>query len=358
MSKRYTLLLYFVSALFFSLFIMLCYYSRLATDDYYFISDVRKNGIITGVISQYMEWCGRYAATFLMDLIYWLNDVDQDLYFFFPLTSGFLLVTGLFSLLNAISFQLQLNLSFQSKLIASFFFTILLFFLSIDIGETWMWYCSLSSYLWSVIAFVWGCAFLFGRYHRFISILFASICFLYVGGSSEVYSVIYGVLILLLLIFRYKQAVDFTTFLRDSLNRKILIIYLIFGLAFFVFLIAPGNYLRDQLFPEHHLGNALFITAKSIVKFSVLYLPFRLVYILAFAVPFILIGKQAAKSDTDPEISFRKFFKYSTLLFLGSALLFFLLVGYVMVETGPPRLWFVLSFLFTSYIVALYFYYG
>ena len=35
-------------------------------DDYYFIWDVRNHGILAGVTSQYMEWCGRFAATFAM----------------------------------------------------------------------------------------------------------------------------------------------------------------------------------------------------------------------------------------------------------------------------------------------------
>jgi hypothetical protein len=136
-----------------------------------------------------------------------------------------------------------------------------------------------------------------------------------------------------------------------------LIPYCIFGIAFIIFLIAPGNYLRDQLFPEHHIGNTLFITAKSIIKFTVLYIPFRLVYVIAFAIPFLVVGN-LFYSKSSITLPFSLFFKRASILFLSLTLLFFFIVAYVMVETGPPRIWFILSFLFSSYSASVCFYAG
>lgn len=357
MSKRYTLLLSFVCLLFFSLYALLCYYSRLATDDYFFISDVRSHGVITGVISQYMEWCGRYAATFVMDVLFHFLDVSRKWYFLWPAFTMLLLLMGVYNLAGSLAFQFKVSADKKTKALLSVCFVILLFFSSVDIGETWMWYCDLTSYLWSVIAFIWACSFIFGNYKKYFSIIFSSLCFIYAGGSSEVYSVIYGVILLLFMIYQYKQYDNFELFLEDPFIKRLFIPYAIFAAAFFVFLVAPGNYLRDQLFPEHHIGNALFITCKSIIKFAVLYVPFRLVYVIAFAVPFIVAGNMLS-TNNKTAISFQQFFKYTTILFLSLALLFFLLVAYVMVETGPPRLWFILSFLFSSYVTALCFYAG
>src|SRR4051812_46034594 len=110
MSKRYTLLLSSVLLLFVLLYAMLCFYSRLATDDYYFIWDVRNHGIVTGVTSQYMAWCGRFSATFFMDLFYKLFDIDQSSYFLLPLTSFILLVTGIYYLLGNLLKQYDISI--------------------------------------------------------------------------------------------------------------------------------------------------------------------------------------------------------------------------------------------------------
>ncbi|CAN5431121.1 hypothetical protein BH10BAC1_BH10BAC1_14990 [soil metagenome] len=124
MSKRYSLLLAFVLGLFCCLLLMLCYFNRLATDDYFFISDVRHHGVIVGVTSQYMEWCGRYAATFAMDVIYKAFDVNYAYYSIFPFISALLLFCGLYFLSN----KLLAQIAKQQRLLAAGSFTALLFF--------------------------------------------------------------------------------------------------------------------------------------------------------------------------------------------------------------------------------------
>jgi hypothetical protein len=337
---------------------MLAFFSRLATDDFYFIWDVRTNGIIGSTISQYMGWCGRYAATFITDVFYKFCGTDQTWYFLWPLGSFILLISGTFQLIRSASSCYGFILTGRTKFILSVMFCALLFFLSVDIGETWLWYCSISSYLLSVTAFIWGSAFLLADQKNKLALPLACFSFIYVGGSSEVFSVVYGVMIALFLAFRYKRVLNMREFINDPLNRRILIAYAALGIAFLIFLIAPGNYLRDQHFPEHQVGKALFITCKSIVKFGILYLPFRLIYILAFALPFVIAGNEIRKSHTGLTFSFRKFFIRTSILFLSFTLFFFLLVAYVMVETGPPRLWFMLAFLFSLYCAAICFYAG
>jgi len=154
MSQSYSKQLTFILALFVCLLLMLCYFNRLATDDYYFIWDVRHNGILGSVHSQYMEWCGRFAATFAMDIIYKCFDIQHSYYMLFPLLSAVLLSAGIYFLLGNLSSKISIALTKSQKLIVSSSFTALLFFLSIDIGESWFWFCGLSSYLWSIIAFV------------------------------------------------------------------------------------------------------------------------------------------------------------------------------------------------------------
>lgn len=355
MSKRYTLLLSSVLLLFVLLCVLLCWYSRLATDDFYFIWDVRHHGIIKGVTSQYMEWCGRFAATFLMDVIYKWGDTDQTWYFLFPLSSFLLLITGIYRLITNTLLRLSLQLRPLQRGLLALSFTALLFFLSSDIAETWFWYCSLSSYLWSIIAFVWGTAMLLSKKHPRLTALLAAVCFIYAGGASEVYSVLYGVTGLALLCMRYRETAGFSAFVENSFNRRLLLLLIILAISFLLFLVAPGNYLRDELFPEHQFFYSFFITAKSIVKFFIFYLPSRLAGIAAFAIPFAVTG-QSVKAA--PVVPLKKIIIRSTLALAFLLLLFFFIVAYVMVETGPPRIWFILSFFLAVYFSVISFYAG
>lgn len=336
---------------------MLCYFNRLATDDYYFIWDVRNHGIITGVISQYMEWCGRFAATFAMDIFYKVFDINYAFYSFFPILSALLIAAGIYFLLGNCSKALSLSFTKTQRLFSAASFTALLFFLSVDIGESWFWFCSQSSYMWSIIAFIWGLVFLSNSKHAVFSTITALFCFIYVGGSIEVFSVIFGLFFTINLILKYCNTKNIRSFL--STNKKALIVYFGLAISFIIFLIAPGNYLRDGLFPEHQFWYSFFITAKSFVKFGILYLPFKLTYILVFATPFLILGNTVKSNEIKLfKYSFKTFFWRLSLVFFLVLFLFFFIVAYVMVETGPPRMWFFVSFLLSVYCCILFFYAG
>src|SRR4051812_27528057 len=111
MSKKYSLLLSFLVLLFVTLFCMLSYYSRLATDDYYFIWDIRNHGIWKSLSTEYMIWSGRFSGGFVADLIYKSFDVNQKYYILYPLFTLLLLLGGTFTAVGNISsyFNLKIN---------------------------------------------------------------------------------------------------------------------------------------------------------------------------------------------------------------------------------------------------------
>ena len=359
MSKRYSLLLSFVLVLFACLFVMLSYFNRLATDDFYFIWDVKNHGILIGVISQYMEWCGRFAATFFMDIFYKWFGLNHKYYSFLAPLSALLLLAGTYTFLKNIFARISFSFPSAQRFLLSASFTALIFFLSVDTGESWFWFCSFSSYLWSIIAFVWGMAFLLSTKSPFLSCFAAILCFIYIGGASEVYTAMYGLFLTILIIYNFRKAVNLKTFLGSSFNKKLLVVYAFLGISFIIFLMAPGNYMRDGLFPERHFFYSFFITAKSFVKFAIFYFPFKLLYIVVFAFPFVLSGKAAAAMNPNfCSLSFRTFFYKLSIYFTSFLFIFFFLVAYVMVETGPPRIWFLISFVFSVYCCILCFYAG
>src|ERR1035437_855512 len=169
MSKRYTLVLSLLLSLFILLYVMLSYYSRLATDDYYFIWDVKQTGIWQSLYLHYMEWSGRFSAGLMADVFYKYFGINQAYYTFYPLLSLILLVSGLYMALSNIAKCFNQIVSKLQILLATLLFTALFFFLSFDIGESWFWYCSLCTYLWSIIFFIWGVSAIFSRRSNFIT---------------------------------------------------------------------------------------------------------------------------------------------------------------------------------------------
>lgn len=354
MSKRYTFLLYLCFLLFAILYIFLSFHSRLATDDYYFIADSKKHGLLEQVGFQYMHWTGRYTATLAMNVFYNLWGLDQLPYTSLPLISILLLFLGAFLLTKKLSLQFSLQLELKERFILSCSFVIMLFFLSYDIGESWFWYCGYSSYLWSIIALLWGTYFLMHKQKQVITGILAAFCFIYIGAASELYAAIIGFIYTLIVI---KIMRSNKTNLSLQHKWKIYSTYIFLGIAFLIMLLAPGNYLRDQLFPEHSFSGSLVITVKSLIKLFLIYLPSKLPYLLALGVPLLLIGMEIGKRKAAIG-SFRSSAKKTSIFTAIILLLFFWLTAFVMMETGPARVLFFASFIISIYISSLFFLLG
>ncbi|MBN8697115.1 MAG: hypothetical protein J0L87_11360 [Bacteroidetes bacterium] len=354
MSKRYTSLLYLCFLLFAILFIFLSAHSRLATDDYYFIADSQKHGLFEQVEFQYMHWTGRYTATLAMNVFYNLWGLDQLPYTSLPLISILLLFLGAFLLTEKLSLQFSLQLELKERFILSCSFVIMLFFLSYDIGESWFWYCGYSSYLWSIIALLWGTYFLMHKQKQVITGILAAFCFIYIGAASELYAAIIGFIYTLIVIKIMRSG---NTNLSLQHKWKIYSTYIFLGIAFLIMLLAPGNYLRDQLFPEHSFPESLMITARSLIKLFLVYLPSKLPYLLALGVPLLLVGMKIGKQKT-VKGSFRSSAKKISIFTAIILLLFFWLTAFIMMETGPARVLFFASFIISIYTGSLFFLLG
>lgn len=351
MRKVYAVSLSVVCVLFLLLFIMLSYNSRLATDDYYFIGDLKNHGLFEQVYFQYMNWTGRYSATFSTNVLYNIFGLNQIYYNVLPIASLIIIIGGIWLLYKNLFIFLNVKLSSYNVLIFSILTATFLFFLSYDIGETWFWYCSFSSYLWSISAFIWGVACVLSLQHNYFTSILSIICFVYIGGASELYNSI--ILLFFIVAIYYRKVFP------EKIFKNIIIAFVAFLVAFMILIIAPGNYLRDGLFPEHNFIYSFYIVLKSVVKFFVMYLPSRVIYLICFIPVFIAFGQYIKNKISSPfSIPFKKFFVIISIFFIAILLTYFYLVAFVMVETGPPRVMFLVSFLFTCYLVVISIYAG
>ncbi len=351
MRRPYTIGLSIILLLFISLFFILSFNMRLASDDYFFIWDVKTHGIMESVYLQYIQWCGRYFAVFLYDVFYWLFETKQIYYSILSIAFFILIIIGIFRLLSVTAKQFNFQLTRPNLFLASLSFTSLLFFLSFDIGETWFWYCSMSSYLWSIISFVWGISFLISNKNNVFTYIGIILSFIYCGGSSEVYSVIYGLLLCVLFVLQWKRNKGVVNFVKLSFNKKLIVSMLSLSFSFFVVLIAKGNYSRATQFPDPTILTTLLLTGRMILKLFGWFLPQKLLFIFVFFIPFLLLGKSFNKGEKISFIIFLKSIKNSVILLLISMVLVFAMIAIIMSQSGEYRVWFIISFLVCSFMV-------
>lgn len=357
MKKKY-LYLYSISlVLFLSLILMLCWYFRLSTDDYYYLSEIENKGIQHIITYSYFKWSGRFAACAVMNSLLSLLQAHERYFFLIPLGTFILLISGVHVLINrlAVLYSIKINLLFRLVLTVSF--VALLFFMSFDIGETWFWCSSTGCYVFNILALIWGLYFLLCPKSTVLTLSGIIICFVFIGGSAEVYAFFFWLLSAGFIFYRYKNTVD--EFFQNPFHKKLVLACVALTISFIILILAPGNYLRNQLLPPHRFFFSFFIAGKSIIKFFIFYLPVRMHYLLLFSIPFFFAGSAFRESNEKKfRPDFTSFFKRLTLFFIVFLGLFSYLTAYLMSETGPARLWFLVTFLFSVYCCLLSFYGG
>lgn len=355
MSKRYTLLLYTAFLLFVLLFLLLCFHSRLATDDYYTIWSVKNNGILNNVKIIYDNWLGRYTAVLFNSVVFGVFKTNQLYYYFLPLFSYLLLLIAVFLIFRELKQKMLFELTTQTLFIFSGLFTILFFFLTFDIGETWFWYCSLSSYLLSIIAFLFGLFFILKSNKTILSLIGTLICFLYVGGASEVYSSIFIALFLVAILYRIKKRSEFGQFIKSRINQKLMVAFFTLLLSFIITLSSPGNLIKETFNPDFDFPIFLYYFLRMTGKLLFWFFPQKILYIIAFAVPFIVLGNYFKNRSFNFQINFSAGLKILTIVLLAAIFIVFISIAGLIQQSGEYRVWTILSFLLTIYFCYLFF---
>jgi hypothetical protein len=345
--------------LFLGLFILLCWYFRISTDDFFYLSEVQRIGIFKTVYNYYFKWSGRYATFTVQSIIFKILYNHIAYFFLFPLLSFILFVWGIYKNMEQLSLHCNFAISAFTRWVLSLSFIALLFFLSVDIGENWFWCSCISCYLFSIIAVTWGIFFIVHPAGNLFHYSAICGCFIFIGGSCEVYAPVFLIILAFLLYMRYRQSLSFSVFIQHTIHKKLLTAFIFMSISYFLLLIAPGNFCRDQLFPKHQFLFSFFITAKSLVKFFILFVPSHLHYLLAFSTVFYITGNDFKENcQCTFKMEFVEFVKKTSLFFLLFVLFYFYMVAYIMSETGPARIWFLVSFVFCVWCCSVSFYAG
>ncbi|HRG37605.1 MAG TPA: DUF6056 family protein [Bacteroidia bacterium] len=373
MNNKYFKRFSYVLLLFLILLSILCFCFRISTDDYFYIAEVERIGVIKIITSAYLKWSGRFAASAVMNTFFKILHDTPHYFFLIPLATFIFLIIGIYRVINALFNYYHIEYSLFKKWVLSASFMMLLFFLSVNIGETWFWCSSIGCYLYSVVAFVWGLGFILQGKTNLLTYAGIACCFVFIGGSTEVFSSVFLLIIFSVLLYYYRTFCSaaavtmadknnrsvFIQFKQHPTLQKLLFAFIFLSLGLIILIVAPGNYVRDQLFPSHRFFFSFLVTAKSFVKFFIFYVPHHLHVLLAFATLFLVAGGEIRKqTNMQLNLPFPVFFKRTTGMFVLTLGVFFYLVAYIMSETGPARIWFMASFLFAAYSCVISFYAG
>ena len=231
--------------LFVFLFVVLSYYNRIASDDFYSIALLRDKGILGGVTYTYNTWTGRWAACFLNLFLIRFYALNHFL-FVYGITIFILFVFSVKRLLHNLIELFQVNsLSFWKELNLAVFIVSAIFYCSIKIDETWFFLSSTCVYLISMLFFMLGTSALIARKTGVFNTLILIISFAYIGGSCEPFALI-NLLFLMLLIFLNDFAVLKIDLPKKQFAKSLILAFVICMASFVILYMADGNRVREQ----------------------------------------------------------------------------------------------------------------
>ncbi len=266
--------------IFIILYIILSINNRIAHDDYYSIYTVNKIGVIDSVIYQYNDWCTRYISVFVSFSVAGLLQYKYTL-FIYNILLLTLFITAIYysiyahrKLLNKSTPNDKLQiLNYATFIVSAIFYT------SFNIGETWFWLSSNSTYLLSVIMLFFAFAFIFNAKKNIINKIIIILASLFIGGSNGALSVIlFFVIFVLFFFYKYKKP-------NKIIANKLLLSFVSLLISFTLLYLGNGNNVRGAFFNQISVFESFILNIKMTAIILLFRVPNILIYVLLFTIP-------------------------------------------------------------------------
>ena len=238
-----------LAAVFVIFYLTISYFNRAASDDIYSLLLLKKSGSFPLFVDYMKHWSGRWGS--LLYLIFYLNfykGLDSFHVFIFlnHLLTIFILIFSISKLLKFTSnVVLTQNLGLTQRISLSVVLISSFYFFTFQVSETWWWFCSSFVYLQGIAFLLLGSATLLTPHKSFLHYIIIIISFLYLGSSSEIYTIVIGVFLVLVITMNRKRLPEFLHRMKSANSYKAICLALIcFTLSGSVCLFAPGNFNR------------------------------------------------------------------------------------------------------------------
>lgn len=262
-------------------YIFISFYCEPVADDFYYANRAQNNSAFNVLISDYMNWSGRYSASVTGTF----NPIVFNSF------TGYKLIPILFIVLNILSFFGFIHCLSNGKLkksesiICSLLFTLLFLNNMPIISEGLYWYSGSITYFFGCILFVnvltLLISFLNQKYmlkNKMIHLIILFFMLFITMGYNEI------LIIAIMLFF----SIMMLTVILKKLQHSRIILYLSIACIIFaaIVLLAPGNFARDDLFSgNYNLWNSLIMSFFQTVRFFFIWvssLPLLLLSILYY----------------------------------------------------------------------------
>lgn len=266
------------NVIFIALYVILASNNRIAHDDYYSIYIVNKLGIIDSVIYQYDNWCTRYISVFLSFTISSLLKYKYTLFIYNILLLQLFIISIYYSL-NACKKLLNESVRNDKLQILNYsvFFVSAIFYSSFNIGETWFWLSSTSTYLLSVIMLFFAFSFIFNNKKNMANKVSITLVSVFIGGSNGTLSLLL-LLVLFVLFLLYQQK-------NKLIANKLLLSFVCVLISFVILYLGNGNNIRSSSFNSISVLDSFILNIKTTAIILFMRVPSILIYILLFILP-------------------------------------------------------------------------
>jgi hypothetical protein len=301
-SDKLLYILYFTVIIsFYSMYIWITLYYKLAADDYSIISLIKQNGVLGTAFFTYFNWTGTiFLAAFVCTVLY-IFQSGQLLFIYFIITVVILFFTIYFCL--KYFFQLyQLEISKSKIFVISNFIIFFLFFTSFDLTQNWFWLDGSLAYIYPLIFLFTNISFYLKHLNSkknndlYISLFFGIIF----GNSTLNYVVLFFIIIIVfsLLNFNFNFKNIFKTLFQNS--RLILFFTSIF-FGFLINIISPGNFVRKSVeLKSNHMENINFfleLIKSQVWTFKYIFFQFKYIIVIIFPLVYLLKNNLVKTSE-------------------------------------------------------------
>lgn len=242
-------LLGFSAISFLLLYLLLSFYNRPFYDDFQCIDLIKKNSLLKFLTYWYTTWSGRWTA---MTYFYFTTKYNTDflsIHYYFFIYYCLTIFILIYSINNIIRFGFHkifnVTIDLKTSLIYSILFIACFYFSTFQNIEAWWWMSASYIYIQGIAFFLLGFSLLIKEKKNILHYLLIFFCFIYVGGSYEIYSMIIISLFLLALIyFLFIQPNKYPKFKNSYFFKGFIIAFLSLTVAAFISFNAPGNMIR------------------------------------------------------------------------------------------------------------------
>ena len=290
-------LMAFSNMLFVTLFVVLSYYNRIAADDFYFLANVNKYGVIKGTVVEYSNWSGRWFSVLLNQFVLSFYHLKHVLLFYGSMVFV-LFIYAIVKLIRNLNSLFQWgNIHLWQELNLAVFFISAIFYSTFKIDETWFWLCASCTYLMSMVFFFLGVAALISPRKGIANTLLIVMAFTYIGGSCEPFALI---ILLLLILFSVAHHFDriHLKLIKPHLNQRVYLAFTCCLISFSIVYLSGGNKIRVEFFKEMSIWESLVLNVKTTGMIVLLRLPAIIPYLFIFSFPAYYWGSLNSAGDT------------------------------------------------------------